>query len=123
MGDRSVLIVEDDPQVIRSLREAIAGHRVEVESASNVPAAVALLSQKRFCGLVLDLVLDGGTGLEVLSYLRDHQMRLPVVVITHKLPTYVREMLDEELVKLVLPKPVESRLLGTIVLGLCGILA
>ena len=123
MGDRSVLIVEDDPQVIRALREEIAGHRIALESASTVPAAVALLGQKRFCGLVLDLVLDGGTGLDVLSYLRDHQMRLPVVVITHKLPTYVREMLDEDLVKLVLPKPVESRLLGTIVLGLCGILA
>ena len=123
MADRTVLIVEDDPQVIRSLREEIAGHSITLESASTVPEAVALLGRNRFCGLVLDLVLDGGTGLEVLSYLREQDLRLPVVVITKKLPTYVREMLDEDLVKLVLPKPVESRLLGTIVLGLCGILA
>ena len=113
--------MEDDPEVIRALRGAIHGQAIELESASTAHAAVGILDKRRFCGIVLDLVLDGGTGFEVLHYLREHQLRIPVVVITHKLPAYVREMLDEELVKLVLPKPVEVRLLATIVLGLCGI--
>ena len=120
MGDPSVLIVEDDPEVIRALRGAIAGQPIDLEDASTSQAAVRILGQKRFCGIVLDLVLDGGTGFEVLNYLREHQLHVPVVVITQKLPAYVREMLSEELVKLVLPKPVEPRLLATIVMGLCG---
>lgn len=116
----SVLIVDDDPVVVRELRDAISKH-VNVESASDPVTASALLDQRSFCGLVLDLVLENGSGFDVLHHLSSKGMHVPTIVMTSRLPTYVREMLDAEHVKLVFPKPVDPRLMAAVVLGLCGI--
>lgn len=121
MSERVTLIVDDDPAVVRTLREALGDHRVRVESAATVAAAKEMLAAKRYCGLVLDIVLEEGNGFEVLRFLEERKMRVPTVVVSQKMPAYVREMLDDEHVKLVFPKPIEPRLLATIVLGLCGI--
>ena len=117
----SVLIVEDDPAILSDLREAMSAHDIAVMSASNAETANALLDQHAFCGLVLDLVLETGSGFDVLHHLSRKKIHVPTVVMTSKLPSYVREMLDAENVKLVFPKPVEPKLMTAVVLGLCGI--
>lgn len=117
----SVLIVEDDPAIVSELREAMSAHEIEVVTASNAEAAKALLDERSFCGLVLDLVLENGSGFDVLHHLSRNAIHVPTVVMTSKLPSYVREMLDAENVKLVFPKPIEPKLMTAVVLGLCGI--
>jgi len=118
---RSVLIVDDDPAIVEALRAELQRVDVHVESTGDAPTACALLDQKRFCGLVLDVVLTDSNGFDVLRHLDRTGTKLPTVVITRKLPAYVREMLDEEQVKLVFPKPIEMRVLTAVILGLCGI--
>jgi DNA-binding NtrC family response regulator len=120
MHGHSVLVVEDDESVVTSLRVALTGQPITIESAGDAPAAITLLGNNHYCGLVLDLVLEEGSGFDVLRHLERSGVKVPTVVITHRLPTYVREMLDDEYIKLVLPKPVDAKLLATIVLGLCG---
>ena len=116
-----VLVVDDDPSLIGSLRESLAEYDVGVEGAADVASACALLDERRFCGLVLDLVLEKESGFDVLRHVDRSGIEISTVVVTQKLPSYVRETLGERHVKLVLPKPVELRLLTTVVLGLCGI--
>lgn len=116
-----VLVVDDDESVVEALRSVLATHNVEIDSAADAQSAIAFLDVKEYCGLVLDLVLTSGSGFDVLHHISTRKLTLPTVVATGKLPSYVREMLDAEHVKLVMPKPVEPRLLATIVLGLCGI--
>jgi DNA-binding response OmpR family regulator len=118
---RSVLIVDDDPHVVDALRAELEARDVNVESAADVGTACALLDEQRFCGLILDVVLADGNGFDVLRHLERSGIAVPTVVITQKLPVYVREMLDEQQVKLVFPKPVESRVLSAVILGLCGL--
>lgn len=120
MVAHAVLVVEDDESVVTALRLALAGHPMEIESATNSATAIQLLGSRQYCGLVLDLVLEEGSGFDVLRHIERGGIEVPTVVITQRLPTYVREMLDDEYVKLVLPKPLDTRLLATIVLGLCG---
>lgn len=124
-GERLVpvaLIVEDDPAVVASLRAELSDHRVELVTAANVQAATEIIDQGGICGLILDLVLEeGASGLSILRHLETRGIALPTVVITHKLPDYLYEMLHDDQVKLVFPKPVEPRLLASVVLGLCGI--
>lgn len=115
----SVLIVDDDPSVVEALRRVLPAD-IEVASAADAATATALLDQRPFCGLVLDLILDTGTGFDVLRHMELKELSIPTVVITTKLPSYVQEMLNEQQVKLVFPKPIEPRLLAAIVLGLCG---
>ena len=116
----SVLIVDDDPSVVEALRQVLP-QDVEVASAADAATATAMLDARSYCGLVLDLVLETGSGLDVLRHMELRQMRIPTVVITSKLPSYLREMLHEDQVKLVFPKPIDPRLLAAIVTGLCGI--
>jgi len=115
-----VLVVDDDVSIVTELRGELSQHQVEVESVTDAPAAIAALDAKPYCGLILDLVLEHGSGFDVLDHIASKKLQLPTVVLTGKLPSYVREMLNAEHVKLVIPKPVESRLLAAIVLGLCG---
>ena len=116
----SVLIVDDDPSVVESLRRVLPAD-VQISSAADAVTANALLDQHAFCGLVLDVVLRGSNGFDVLHHMQRKRMIVPTVVITGKLPQYMREMLDEDQVKLVCPKPIEPRLLAAVVLGLCGV--
>ena len=116
----SVLIVDDDRSVVESLR-LVLPTEVEVCSAGSPAEAATLLDEHAFCGVVLDLVLANGTGFDVLHHMKAHLLAIPTVVVTAKLPSYVREMLDQDQVKLVFPKPVEPRMLAAVVLGLCGI--
>jgi DNA-binding NtrC family response regulator len=115
----SVLIVDDDPTIVESLRRVLPPE-VELSSAKSAAGAAALLDEKPFCGLVLSLVLLDSDGFEVLRHMKTQQLVVPTVVVTEKLPSYVREMLDQEQVKLVFPKPVEPLMLAAIVRGFCG---
>ncbi len=117
----AVLVVDDDVSLADSLRRELASDDVMIESAVDASAACALLDERRFCGLVLDLVLEDSNGFEVLRHLERQRINIPTVVVTQKLPAYVKEMLSEEQVKLVFPKPVDPRLLGVVVMGMCGI--
>lgn len=116
----SVLIVDDDPAIVAMLRSVLPAN-VELASAGDAASANALLDERHFCGLVLDLVLIGSDGFDVLRHMKEKGIVVPTVVISGKLPQYVREMLSADQVKLVFPKPIEPRLLAAIVLGLCGI--
>jgi DNA-binding NtrC family response regulator len=116
-----VLVVDDDPAVVLSLRNALAERGVVVEDAGDATSAARLLDAHTFCGLVLDLVLKNSSGFDVLRDLERRKLELPTVVVTEKLPNYVREMLTEEQVKLVFPKPVDTRLVAAVMFGLCGV--
>lgn len=117
----AVLVVDDDLSLAETLRRELAFDEVVIEAAVDASAACALLDERRFCGLVLDLVLEDSNGFEVLRHLERQRINIPTVVVTQKLPAYVKEMLSEEQVKLVFPKPVDPRLLGAVVMGMCGI--
>lgn len=118
-----VLVVDDDVTVAADLREELGSRHMQVEAVTDAPAAIAALDANPYCGLILDLVLENGSGFDVLDHIAQNKLQIPVVVLTGKLPAYVREMLSAEHVKLVIPKPVEPRLLASIVLGLCGMTA
>jgi DNA-binding response OmpR family regulator len=117
-----VLVVDDDPSVAEALRHALQSEPITLDVATDVPTATRYLDERHYCGMILDLVLDSsGSGFDVLHHVRQRGTPLPTVIVSSKLPDYVREMLDDQHVKLVFPKPVEPKLLAAIVMGLCGI--
>ena len=117
----TILVVDDDEQFLDSVRAVLTTPEVTVETAVTAAEACQKLDRGAFCGLVLDVVLGDGSGFDVLRHMEKTGKVIPTVVVTQKLPLYVREMLDEDLVKMVFPKPIEPRLLAAVVFGLCGI--
>ena len=58
-GPRRVLVVDDDPDFLTTLSEAVEGAGYEVLRARSVDEALAALETKRVAAVLLDMVLPG----------------------------------------------------------------
>lgn len=78
---RRILIVDDETQIRRFLRTALALHDFEVIEAANGAEALELLTKTDVSLVVLDMQLGDQDGLDVLRRLREWSW-LPVIVLT-----------------------------------------
>jgi two-component system KDP operon response regulator KdpE len=67
MGEGRVLVVDDDPQILRAVRTSLQGHSYEVLTAGNGETALDLLPDSDVDLIVLDLGLPGIGGQEVIK--------------------------------------------------------
>ena len=119
----SVLVVDDDPSFLSELQRSLVPHGIAIDTASDVQTATAMLEENHYCGLVIDLVLANGSGIDLVQRISDRQPGVPVVLMTDRIVSNARQLLAEEQVKLVLSEQIPARTLSSIVLGLCGIAA
>jgi two-component system, OmpR family, KDP operon response regulator KdpE len=76
-----VLVVDDEPQILRALRTSLRGAGYEVETAETAAQALALLAANPPDAVVLDLVLPDGSGVEICRELRTWSTA-PVIVLS-----------------------------------------
>ncbi|MBE0596781.1 MAG: response regulator [Desulfuromonadales bacterium] len=77
------LLVVDDERDIRHLYAAeLEDEGYEVETAGTGAAAAALLQEKEFDLVVLDIQMKGESGLQVLQKIVQEKERLPVILCT-----------------------------------------
>ncbi|MGH3010192.1 MAG: response regulator, partial [Gaiellaceae bacterium] len=76
-----VLVVDDEPQILRALRTSLRGAGYEVETAETAEDALAALASNPPDAVVLDLVLPDGSGTEVCRELRTWSSA-PVIVLS-----------------------------------------
>ena len=77
-----LLVIEDDPKILRSLDKGLRAEGYEVVTAAAGDDGLRLALGQRFDCLVLDLLLPGRGGLEVLVELRRAGNAVPVLVLT-----------------------------------------
>jgi two-component system copper resistance phosphate regulon response regulator CusR len=77
-----VLIVEDEPKVAVALREGLAGEGYEAAIAHTGEDGFFRLSTESFDVVLLDLMLPGRDGLQILKTLRERGVDTPVLVLT-----------------------------------------
>ena len=77
-----VLIVEDEHKVARALREGLEGERYDVVVAATGEDAFFRLSTEPYDVILLDLMLPGRDGLQILKAVRDRGVNTPVLVLT-----------------------------------------
>jgi two-component system response regulator MprA len=80
----SVLIVDDDTGVRQTVRRMLEGMTYDLREASTAAQALAELTNAAPDVMILDLLMPGMTGLQLLSTLQHrHDLpRVPIVVIT-----------------------------------------
>ena len=85
LNTKHVLLVDDDPLVLRMYQEGLARQGVQVEAASSGSAAVEALRSRTPEVVVLDLMMPQFTGVDVLKFIRsDERLKaLPVVVLSN----------------------------------------
>ena len=81
-GRGRVLVVDDDPQVIETLRDFLDHLGYEASAAASGEEAIAAMTTVRPQVVLLDLLMPGISGLEALTYFREHHPTVPVIVIT-----------------------------------------
>ena len=79
---RKVLLVDDEPDLQRSICRALGLAGYEMASAETGEAALERLDRESFEAIVLDLGLPGIDGLEVCRRLRAAGDRTPILVLT-----------------------------------------
>src|ERR1700752_245105 len=78
-----VLIIDDHPIVRRGLKEVLqAEEDLELFGASDAPEALALMKQKSFELVILDLDLPGASGLDLLKEIRRNHKKSRVLVLS-----------------------------------------
>jgi len=77
-----VLVVDDEPVVVDVLRDVLGRDGHEIEVATDGASGRSLLTRARWDALLLDVMLPDTDGLEMLTWVREHDPDLAVVVIT-----------------------------------------
>ena len=77
-----VLLVEDDAMLASALRDALVVDGWSVDHATDLPTARIALTDHGYDAVLLDLGLPGGSGLQVLTGLRNRYDVTPVVIVT-----------------------------------------
>jgi two-component system, OmpR family, copper resistance phosphate regulon response regulator CusR len=77
-----LLIVEDERKILRSLERGLQPEGYEVVTAANGEAGYQLATSQTFDCIVLDLMLPGRDGLQVLANLRRQGKKVPVLILT-----------------------------------------
>ena len=78
----TILIVEDDALLLDALSGQLTQQGWDVLTASSVPQARTALQAQAVDGVILDLGLPGGDGMDVLVWARKHITGLPVLILT-----------------------------------------
>jgi two-component system KDP operon response regulator KdpE len=80
-GDARVLVVDDEPQIVRGLRVILTNAGYAVEEATTKREALDAVSVRPPDAIVLDLVLPDGDGIEVCTEIR-RWSQVPIVVLS-----------------------------------------
>lgn len=77
-----ILIIEDHPKVAESLKHGLETERFNVTVATTGEEGFFLVSSQVFDLLILDLMLPGRDGLEILRTLRQRGLATPVLILS-----------------------------------------
>jgi two-component system KDP operon response regulator KdpE len=88
MPRAKILLVDDDPDLLRALRLRLRANNYEVTTASDGYAAIAAAQKERPSLIILDLGLPVGDGFVVLDRLQnsDALAGIPVIVLSARDP-------------------------------------
>lgn len=77
-----VLLVDDEPTILRAYARILRREGFEVHTASDGAAALDLLQNERFDALVTDVRMPRLTGTNLVQLMRDRALTTPVVIMT-----------------------------------------
>lgn len=81
-GKRTVLVVDDEPVVIELLQEFLEIERFKVVTAETAEEALEVLRKKRIDAVVVDILLPGMRGTDLLALAKIEFPGIPIILIT-----------------------------------------
>jgi DNA-binding response OmpR family regulator len=84
MNARRILIVEDDPALLRGLVDTFTASGCEVLTAADGEAGLRLALSSDADLVLLDIMLPKVNGYEICRAMREHSLDIPVIMLTAK---------------------------------------
>ncbi len=105
--NRKVLLIEDEPNITEAIRFLLTRDGWQVETHEDGTTAVSKVSESRPDLIILDLMLPGKSGMEILREVRelDGMERLPVLMLTARGQSRDRDMAEKAGVSRFMTKP------------------
>lgn len=80
---RRVLVVDDEKAIANALKLKLEGSGLDVVTASDGAEALKVLGEEKFSLMLLDLMMPGTDGFEVLESLKKKGVNVPVIVMSN----------------------------------------
>ena len=95
--DKHVLLIEDEPNIIEAISFILSRDGWKVDTHSNGQTAMEAVRKKRPDLIILDVMLPGMSGYDILRGLRegDETADIPVLMLTARGQTKDREMAEK----------------------------
>lgn len=77
-----LLVVDDDPALLRSMQRALRAMGFDVDTAPNGKAATERLAENDYNCVVSDISMPEMNGIQLLSKVREHDLDVPVILVT-----------------------------------------
>lgn len=77
-----VLLVEDEPKMVRSLKKGLEEHLIEVDAAMDGAAGGRLAAANDYAVIISDVMMPEMNGLDMLRQLRQNGNQTPVILLT-----------------------------------------
>ncbi len=77
-----VLLVDDEPDILELLEMTLLKMGLQVDKAVNVQQALAKLAARHYDLCLTDMRMPDGEGLQIVQYIAQHNLDVPVAVIT-----------------------------------------
>lgn len=77
-----VLLIEDEPKMVRSLKKGLEEHLIEVDAASDGAAGSKLAESNDYSVIISDVMMPEMNGLDLLRHLRQQGNHTPVILLT-----------------------------------------
>lgn len=103
-----ILVVDDSSLARRMTRKILEELGHEVEEASDGAQALEQFLIKRHDAVVLDLLMHGMDGVEVLRKLKELSPKLPVIVLTADIQRTTRDLVKDSGAVAMVNKPVSK---------------
>jgi diguanylate cyclase len=81
-GGTRLLLVDDKPELLKSLAELVALHGYHVTEALGGKAALEVLESQEFDAVLLDLIMPEVNGLDVLEFAAAHNVAAKIIVVS-----------------------------------------
>jgi DNA-binding response OmpR family regulator len=107
MEKARILIAEDEPNIVESLSFILRRAGFEVETVVDGAVALDRVRRQSFAAVILDIMLPGMNGLDVLQAIRTDRLlaNLPVLVLTAKGQERDRRLAEEGGANVFITKP------------------
>jgi DNA-binding response OmpR family regulator len=82
-SNKKILIIEDEKPLARALELKLLHEGFQVTSTSNGEIAIPIIEKEEFSLIICDLVMPKVDGFEVLEFIKNKNIKTPVIILTN----------------------------------------